>query len=112
MSSNGKLPTHTDRVRELADYIGEQDDDEPAEVTENHFHLPKGTTLEADATGKLRAISHDEITLTDHAVPGSDPPPSKLSTLAIAWVMAKKFPPWGAVAVAIAAIVAYVLLHR
>jgi len=113
-NENGKGGSHTDRVRDLAKYIADQPD-EISEVTEQHFHLPKGTTLETDQTGRLRAISHDEITLTDHGSPPkpeSEPPPSKLSPLVVVWVVARKFPPWGAVAVAIAGIIAYVLVRR
>ena len=58
----------TQQERALAALEGSEWDDE---VTENHFHLPKGTTLEADRTGRLRAVSNpdDEITLTENPAP-------------------------------------------
>lgn len=59
-----------------------------------------GDELQAEITGKFQAQ------------PSSSAPPSKLSHLAIAWLMVKKFPPWGAVIVALAGIAAYVLLRR
>ena len=54
--------------RALAELEGSEWADE---VAENHFHLPKGTTLEADRTGRLRAVSNpdDEITLTENPAP-------------------------------------------
>lgn len=42
---------------------------------------------------------------------GSDPPPSKASTGVIVLTVVRKFPAWGAVIVALAAIAAYVLLR-
>jgi hypothetical protein len=113
---NGHAPP--DPLDELDDVIAELEgsewDDE--EITAEHYiHVEKGGTVIVDQTGKNRAMSKqeaDEITLTDHgALPKqqSDPPPSKVSPLSIAWLMAKKFPPWGAVLVAIACIIAFVL---
>jgi len=119
-SGNGKTDTlrerfaHNQAAREqaLEKLEGIEWDEE---VTETNITVEKGATVVV-TTGKHAAMSKDqadEITLTDHGAPprkaDSDPPPSKVSPLGIAWVMAKKFPPWGAVAVAIAAIVAYVL---
>lgn len=40
----------------------------------------------------------------------SDPPPENVSPLVIVFTVAKKFPAWGAVIVALAAIAAYVVL--
>ncbi len=42
----------------------------------------------------------------------SDSPPSKASPTVIVLTMVRKFPAWGAVLVALAAIAAYVYLHR
>ena len=41
----------------------------------------------------------------------SSEPPSKASPLVVVYTVAKKFPPWGAVIVALAAIAAYVALQ-
>lgn len=108
MGSNGKIPTHTDRVRDLAKFIADQED-EPEEITAEHYiNVEPGGTVIVDQTGKHRAIS----------IPDSDPPesdaepPPKLSPLAIAWLLVRKFPPWGAVLVALAGIGAYVALRR
>jgi hypothetical protein len=70
MATNGKQ-SHTDRIRELAGYI-----EETEEVTGNvHLHLAPGTTVDADATGKIRAVSNHEIEVTrpDHARPSEGP---------------------------------------
>ena len=58
----------TQQERALAALEGSEWEDE---ATENPYHLPKGTTLEADRTGRLRAVSNpdDEITLTDNGQP-------------------------------------------
>jgi hypothetical protein len=71
MTSNGKIPTHTDRVRELAKYIAAQPDDEPEEITAEHIieAMKAGAVI---ATGSHAAMSKqraEEITVTDHAVP-------------------------------------------
>lgn len=42
---------------------------------------------------------------------GSEPPPDRISPLVIVLTVAKKFPAWGAVIVALAAIGAYVFLQ-
>jgi hypothetical protein len=42
---------------------------------------------------------------------GSEPPPSKVSPLVIVLTVVRKFPQWGAVLVALAAIAAYVALR-
>jgi hypothetical protein len=102
------------KLSKLADELDGMDDEPTGEV---HVHLPPGTQLEADATGRLKAISapdDDRPTPTDppRKVESDAPPPSKVSPLAIAWLLVRKFPPWGAVIVALAAIAAYVLLRR
>jgi hypothetical protein len=100
------------KLSKLADELEGLDDEPTGEV---HVHMPKGTTLEADATGKLRAVSVHDEDITPHDPPRkveSEAPPSKVAPLTIVWVIVRKFPPWGAVAVALAGIVAYVLLHR
>jgi hypothetical protein len=79
MTSNGKIPTHTDRVRELAKYIAEQPDDEPEEITAEHIieAMKAGAVI---ATGSHAAMSKaraEEITLTDHGVPKSESVPPK-----------------------------------
>ena len=127
-SGNGKAGTrreafaHNEAAREralskqeqaLAELEGSEWTDEP---TENHYHLPKGTTLEADRTGRLRAVSNpdDEITLTDNGQPRkaeSEPPP-KLSLFTLAWLALRKMPPWGVVVVVLAGIGAYVMMKR
>ena len=109
-NENGKGGSHTDRVRDLAKYIADQPD-EISEVTEQHFHLPKGTTLETDQTGRLRAISHDEITLTDHGIPPkpeSVPPKAKFALAVL-----KELPPhWRGPVVIVALGIAGVLAWR
>ncbi len=58
-------------LSKLADELEGLDDEPTGEV---HVHMPKGTTLEADRTGKLKAISipdDDEPAKAQH----SDPPP-------------------------------------
>jgi hypothetical protein len=96
----------SERERAIADLEGS--DWEEEEVTENHFHLPPGTTLEADRTGKLRAVS----------IPDSDPPesdvdpPPKLTLLGLAWLAVRRMPPLGVVLVTLAGIAAYVFLKR
>ncbi len=42
---------------------------------------------------------------------GSEPPPSKPTPLVVVLTVARKFPPWGAVLVALAGIAAYVFLR-
>ena len=103
------------KLKQLADELREGDD-EP--TGQHHFHLPKGTTLEADATGKLKAISipDDEPTPTDAGVKRarveSSGPPSKVGPFVLGWLAVKRMPPWGVVVVVLAAIVAYVILKR
>jgi hypothetical protein len=62
------------KLSKLADELEGLDDEPTGEV---HVHMPKGTTLEADATGKLRAISIHDDDITPHDPPRkqSDPPP-------------------------------------
>lgn len=73
-ANNGRPPSHTDRVRELAAELYTLEDDDITE-TELHIHPPRGAKLEVetDATGKHRAIMtsdpDDVPTKTDHAVP-------------------------------------------
>lgn len=69
----------TQQEKALAALEGSEWEDE---ITENHIHLPQGRiTLEADRTGRLRAVSNpdDEITLTDNGQAPrkteSEPPP-------------------------------------
>jgi hypothetical protein len=52
----------------------------------------------------------DQRTLEAQRRQESDAPPSKVSVLVIVWTVAKKFPPVGAVLVALACVAAYVLL--
>ena len=62
----------TDRLRRRADELDGLDD----EITENHIHVHGPAKLEADATGRLKAISmpdSDRETPTDP--PRTDPPP-------------------------------------
>ena len=122
-SGNGKTGTlrekfaHNQAAREKAVERLEGIDWEDEEITAEHI-LEAVKVGAAAASGKHAAMSKDqadEITLTDHGTPPkkeSDPPPSKLSPLVVVWVVVRKFPPWGAVAVAIAGIVAYVMLNR
>lgn len=122
-SGNGKAGTlrerfaHNQAERERAIARLEGADWEEEEITAEHI-LEAVKVGAAAATGKHSAMSKDqaeEITLTDHGTapkPDSDPPPSKLSPLVVVWVIVRKFPPWGAVAVALAGILAYVVLHR
>lgn len=103
------------KLAALADELEDSD-----EVTEQHIHfedLPPGTKIDTDATGRLKAISvpdDDRETPTDppRKVESDPAPPSKVSPLGIAWLLVRKFPPWGAVLVALAGIAAYVLLRR
>lgn len=67
------------KLRRLAAELRDADD----EITENHIHfdLPPGAKVEADATGRLRAISvpdDERVTPTDppRAKPDSTPPRS------------------------------------
>jgi hypothetical protein len=70
MTSNGKIPTHTDRVRELAKYIADQPDDDERTSPEIIIEAMKAGAV--IATGSHAAMSKaraEEITLTDHGVP-------------------------------------------
>lgn len=95
------------RLRALAAELRDADD----EITENHIHLhpPPGTTIEADATGRLKAISVPD---TERETPTVPPAPEKVSVLIIGWTAVRKMPPWGVVLVALACLAAYVALHR
>jgi hypothetical protein len=113
---NGSQPS--DPLDELDDVIAELEgsewDDE--EITETNITVEKGATVVV-TTGKHAAMSKDqaeEITVTDHGVPQkqSDPPPSKVSLLAIGWVAAKRAPPWGIIILGVVGIIAYVVLKR
>ncbi len=122
-SGNGKTDTlrerfaHNQAAREQAmeKLEGIEWEDE---TTETNITVEKGATVVI--TGKHKAMTKDqaeEITRADHdrptpSDPPSEPPPSKLSPLVVVWVVARKCPPWGAVAVAIAGIIAYVLVRR
>jgi hypothetical protein len=113
--ANGKSPP--DPLDDLDDVIAELEssnwDDEDADITAEHI-IEAVRAGAAAATGGHKAMSkHDaeEVTKTDHGIQ-TEPPPSKLSPLAIAWLFVRKFPPWGAVIVALAIVVAYVVLKR
>lgn len=101
MASNGRPPPPTDRVRELAAYIA----DEPDEITETHIHVhpPRGSVVEADATGRLRAVSapDDEPTAPDHSAPRSGWP-ERVSRALVP--LLGGLPPWGRVVVLLALI--------
>jgi hypothetical protein len=117
--SRGNGASPPDPLENLDDAIeelrGSEWEDE--EITAKHLMdaVQMGAVI---ATGKHKAMSKDqadEITLTDHGSPPkpeSEPPPSKLSPLVVVWVVARKFPPWGAVIVALAGIAAYVMLRK
>jgi hypothetical protein len=67
---NGAAPP--DPLDDLDEVIAELEGNEwevISEVTENHWHLPKGTVVDADASGKMRAVSAPdlEVTRTDNA---------------------------------------------
>jgi hypothetical protein len=78
-SGNGKAGSlrerfaHNQAERERA--IARLEGSDWEEVTENHIHieLPKGSELEADRTGRLRAVSYPdhEATKPDHPKPES-----------------------------------------
>jgi hypothetical protein len=69
--SNGRRPSHTNRVRTLADQL----EDLPDEITGNHFIFPEKakTTVDTDATGRVKVVSipDEEVTKDDHAKPES-----------------------------------------
>jgi hypothetical protein len=98
-------------LSKLADEL-EGLDDEP--TGQFHINPPKGSRTEVgpDATGKMRAVVISESDIEPEPRPVSEPPPSKLSPQAVAWLFVRKFPPWGAVIVALAGIAAYVFLKR
>lgn len=99
------------KLRQLAAELDDADD----EITAEHYiNVEPGGTVIVDQTGKHKALELDETTPTDppRKVESDAPPPSKVSPLTIAWLLARKFPPWGAVIVALAGIAAYVLLRR
>ncbi len=54
----------------------------------------------------------DQRTLESQSRKEESYPPSKASPMVIVLTVAKKFPAWGAVIVALAAIAAYVYLHK
>jgi hypothetical protein len=103
------------KLRTLADEL-EGLEDEISEVTEQHIHLPAGFKgeIDADATGRLRAVSHPDVETTkpDNARPESEAPPSKQNLLALAWLGIRRMPPWGITLVFLAAIAAYAVLNR
>ena len=73
----------------------------PSEKFQRRYHAWRDSIdIEEEITGKFGAVKPESQ------------PPSKLSPLAIAWLLVRKFPPWGAVLVALAGIAAYVLLRR
>ena len=72
-----------------------------------------------DVRADMKSIGEDEISeVIDQRVleaqrrKESDPPSGKVSPLVIIFTVVRKFPAWGAVIVALAAIAAYVYLHR
>jgi hypothetical protein len=109
---NGAQPS--DPLDDLDDVIAELEgsewDDE--EITETNITVEKGATVVI--TGKHQAMSQGQaaaVTKPDNEKP-SDPPPSKVSPLAVAWLGVKRMPPWGITAVFLAVVAAYVILNR
>jgi hypothetical protein len=108
-SANGKAPP--DALEELDEVIRELEGsawDEISEVTENHIHIhpPKGSVVETDATGRMRAISvpdGDDSTPTkpDHPAPKSGWP-ERVSRALVP--LLGGLPPWGRVVVLLALI--------
>lgn len=101
------------KLRSLAAELDDADDEITAE---QFFNVEPGGNVTV-ITGKHSAMSQQEadaITRTDNGAPPKpeSEPPSKVSPLGIAWLLVRKFPPWGAVLVALAVTAAYVLLHR
>lgn len=72
MTANGQRPKHTDRVRELARYIGSQ----PDELSQPSVHV------HVEQTGRHQAqrLAPDELTPADPppTKPESEEPPSRL----------------------------------
>jgi hypothetical protein len=109
-AANGKAGTlreriahnQADRERAIAKLEGSDWEVEADEITAEHLieAMQAGAAAVAEATGKHAALKP------------SDPPPSKLSWQTIAWLFVRKLPAWGAVIVALAGIVAYVVLKR
>lgn len=111
---NGKAPP--DPLDELDEVIAELEGNDWQEVTENHIHveLPKGTTLEADRTGRLKAISmpDTEITKPDIPRPSSEPPKSSIAGAAVAVIRSVNNPyALGALALLVVALWVW-LTHR
>lgn len=98
-SASSKPPDPLDAATERLDRADQATD--LLEYSED-FDEPTGRT---EVTVNLQHPSQPEITRTESN------PPSKVSPLVIVLTVAKKFPAWGAVIVALAAIAAYVFLQ-
>jgi hypothetical protein len=101
---NGTKPP--DPLDDLDEVIAELEGNEwevISEVTENHWHLPKGTTVDTDATGKMRAISlaDAEVTRVDNARAKQDSLAEKVLDTAPELIERAKTAPQAAVAIAI-----------
>jgi hypothetical protein len=106
---NGAKPP--DPLDDLDEVIAELEGNEwevISEVTENHWHLPKGVQLEADATGRMKAISipDHEATKPDNPRPETVPPRGKFILAVLNTIQ----PPWLRFPIVLALIGAVVLL--
>jgi hypothetical protein len=113
-SGNGKADTLRERLArneaEMDRAIRELEGADWEEITENHIHieLPKGSELEADRTGRLRAVSYPdhEATKPDNPKPETVPPRGKFVLAVLNTIQ----PPWLRVPVVLALIGAVVVL--
>jgi hypothetical protein len=107
VTKNGKMPTHQQRARSLADQL----EDLPDEITGNHFIFPEKakTTVDTDATGRVKVVSipdAEEITRADHPRPETVPPRGKFILAVLNTIQ----PPWLRFPIVLALIGAVVLL--
>lgn len=71
--------------------------------------LTRRAELRSAGEEEISEVIHQEA-LERQRKKESEPPPSKATPLVVVLTVARKFPPWGAVVVALAAIAAWVFL--